>query len=602
MSHILLAASTLVLAASSVSAAPIPPTGSKVVNFPFPAKAPIVVSVNGYDTVRKNLAKMFAAALPKEAEAIEKAIDEQWDAWFEARKLTAVRKDARVFLVLNDLAALFEEREPLSVLVPVTSHKDFLDSFLTKAERMSLDRGRDGVDVVRTAAFGEEQPAYLVDLKEYSLITLDRAIADAHAVKYTMATDEQMGNEPADAFLKADVAIYLNLDVLNQQFGEEIRAFKGLIEMGLQQAQQQGALDILEAKQIEAVKIALNALVKAIEDCRSVVASAVFKPEGLLVRVQALFAENSDTAKFLADQKPDPQAKLAKLPGGLGTYTAMKNGKALGEILRDLNQELVTTAEDARGAELIEKHLQDVAAAGPGAEFVAALPPGEFIIVTEYQEPDKAVRGLTKAMKAVAAGGRVNSVVLKTAPRVADEAEKHRGFTFSSVNFNFDLDASISRLPEEARETAREQLKKTVLEKSTQWIGSNGKVVIRMTAKDWEAAKVLLDRVLDDKGSVGKEDGFRRVREQLPFEANIIVVAEITSTVEALVNGMKSAASAIPGFPELGAIKKPKREKAAYVGLAISITENTATVTGFVPAAAASEAYKMLNAMLKKVE
>ena len=87
--------------------------------------------------------------------------------------MIAVRKDARAFLVVNDVTTLIEDHPAVSLLVPVTSYKDFLDTALTKEERGTLDRGRDGVDAFRTVAPGEDTPAFVVDLKEYAALTLD---------------------------------------------------------------------------------------------------------------------------------------------------------------------------------------------------------------------------------------------------------------------------------------------------------------------------------------------------------------------------------------------------------------------------------------------
>lgn len=602
MSRSLVAVVAVALAAAVVSAAPVPPEGGKGVVFPFPAKAPVVVCLNGYDTARGKFAKMLGAALPKDAPALTKLIDDQLDKLFEGRKLDAVRKNARAFLVLNDLASLAEDVPAVSVLVPVTGYKDFLESFLTKEEQKSLDRGGDGVDVVKTAAFGEEQPAYLVDLKEYAAVTLDRATADAHAVKYTAATADQMGTDLAETFLKSDLAVYVNADAINDQYGDQIRAFKGFVDFALQQAQQQGALDAFNAKQIDAMKVVLKGLVQGVEDCRAVVGGAEFRPEGLYAKLQVRFADGSASAKLIGAEVPAPLSELGKLPGGLGTYTATRFGTPITDVIRGLGQEFSTTDEDARGAELLEQHLKDLAAAGPGAEFAAALPPGAAITVTEYKDADRAAKALAKAFKAVAAGGRINGVVVKTAPRVGDEAEKHRGFTFSSVNLNHDFDASVARLPEPMREAALDAFKRAVPPKMSHWIGSDGKVVVRLTAKDFDTATALLDKYLRGKGGVGEAAGFRRVREQLPAEANLVLVAEIGSAVDALVTALRSAGEAIPGFPRLGPLKKLAGGTPAYVGLAVALKGDTATVTGFVPAASVETARKMLDLLFKKIE
>jgi len=592
------AALAIAVAAPILSAA----EAGKGTVLPFPAKAPIVVSINGYDTARVRLTKMLAAALPKDADKITKLLDAEIEKLFEGRKLTAVRKDARVFVVLNDLASVIQDTPAVCVLVPVTSHKEFLKTFLTKEEIGTIEHGKNGVDAIKSAAFGEEKPAFLVDLKDYTAITLDKTTGDAFADKFDKANSDQMGSEPAETFLKADVAVYVNMDAINDQFGDQIKAIKGLIDFGLQQAAGQGALGAMTKKQIESLKSLLKGLVQGVEDCRSVVLGAEFRPEGVFVKLQARFTENSPSAKLLASEKPETMVDIGKLPRGLGTYSATKFGKAIGDIFRDMGQEFATTEDDAKGADLLEKHLKDVAAAGPGAEFSASLPPGATLSVTAYKEANKAATALSKAFKAIAAGGKVNGIVVKTAPRVGDEAEKHAGFTFSSVNLNFDFEASVAALPAELKESALEAFKRMVPEKAVQWIGTDGKVVVRVSAKDWDAAKKLLDQYLDGKGSIGSVAGFKQVREQLPAEANLLLIAEMESAINGLVNSMRPAAEAIPGFPHLGILKKPEGGRHAYVGLAVTVKGDIASVTGFVPVGAIETASKMLESLFKKVE
>lgn len=595
-----LAALALTLAAPVGAAAPVPADG-KGVTFPFPAKAPIAVAVNGYDTARERLKKLVTAALPKEGPGIAKELDKGFDKLFEGRALTAVRKDARGFLVLNDLASLIQETPAVAVLVPVTSHKEFLKTFLTKEEAKTLENGRDGVDTVKTEAFGDEKAVHLVDLKEYTAVTLDRATADAHAAKFAPATAEQMGTDLAETFLKGDVALYVNLDAVNDQFGDQIRGFKGLVDFALQQAAQQGAFGAMSKKQIEAMKVLFKGLIQGVEDSRGLVAAAEFRPEGVYAKLQVRFTENSPSAKLLAAETPGALADVGKLPAGLGIYNATRFGKAITDVVRDLGQEFATTEDDARGAELLDTHLKAVADAGPGVEYSASALPGVSLSVTAYKDAKKAATGLTKAYKAVAAGGRVNGVVVKAAPRVGDDAEKYKDFTFASVNVTFDFEASVAALPEMVREATLEAYKRAVPEKAAMWVGTDGKVVARVMAKDWEAAKKLLDQYLAAKDTVGANAGFKRVREQLPAEANLVLIAETEAAINGLVNSVRAAADAVPGFPQLGVVKKADGPP-AYLGFAVTLKGDTATVTGFVPVQSIEAAGKMLESLFKKVE
>ena len=327
MSRYVLTVAALGFVAPVLLAAPIPQDGGKAAAFPYAAKSPIVACLNGYERARERLTKLATAALPAEAPKLIKRLDEGLAKVLEGRKLTAVRNDARIFLALNDLGAAFENAQtPLVVLVPVTTYKDFRQTVLTAEELKSIDQGRDGVDAIKTAAFGEEMPAYLVDLKDYVAVTLDKAAAETYAGKYARGSAESMGPELAESFLKADVALYVNMDAINEQFGDQIRGFKGLIDFGIQQAAAAGTIPGFSAKQMDARKTILKGAFRAsriaVRWC-----SRGFRPEASLPP-QARFVEDSP-AKLISMEKPAALAGSAKLPGGLGVYGGIKFGRTI---------------------------------------------------------------------------------------------------------------------------------------------------------------------------------------------------------------------------------------------------------------------------------
>jgi hypothetical protein len=600
MSRFIFVAAAMAFATPAVLAAPVPPDG-KGAYFPFPAKAPIVFCLNGYDNARARLTKMLTTALPDEAPKLSKQLDEEIEKLLEGRKLSAVRKDARVFVAVGDLADILEGPPPLAVLVPVTSYQEFRETFLTKDELRTLDKGRDGVDIIKTAAFGDEMPAYLVDLKDYVALTVDKTTADVYAAKYAPGTIDIMGAELGESFLKGDVSVYVNMDSINERFGDQIRAFKGLIDFGLQQAQQQGMLPGLNKKQMESLQVILKGAFQGVEDCRAIVLVGEFRPEGLVVRLQARFAENSLSAKMIALENPTAMADLARLPAGLGVYSGMRFGITISELIRNMSQDFATTEDDARGAALIETHLKDLTAAQNQGEVTASAIPGVAMVVSNYKEPEKAAKALSKLYKAIAPGGRVQSVVLKAAPRVQDEAETHRGFTLSSVLLKFDFEATAAAFPEQIKEGMLETFKRTMNEQTTMWIGTNGKVLVQLTAKDWNAAQAMLDKYLDGASTLGADAGFKLTRANLPADANLLMVAETSSALNQIIDSIRSAGEAIPGLPRLGPLKAAKGPP-TFVGLAITLKGDIATVTAFVPTGAIAVGRKVLDPFFKNIE
>jgi hypothetical protein len=602
MSRLILVAAFLVLVAPNHAAGQAPAQEVKVGTFPYPASAPVVVCLNGYDKARERLEKLLTLALPIEGPKIAKQLQEELDHVFEDRKLTAVRTDARIFLVVNNLADLFEDdAPPVSVLVPVRAYKEFRDTFLTKEELKTLDVGRDGVDTIRTPAFGAEMPLYMVDLKDYVALSTNRGSAELYAAKYVVGSADAMGPGLAESFLKSDLALFVNMDAINDRYGDEIRGIKGLIDFALQQALQEGMLPGFNKKQMETVKVVLKGLFQGVEDCRAVVVTAEFLPQGLSLQLKARFAENSASANQLALERPSPFADVARLPVGLGIYNGTRFGTTFSELLREMSQGFSTTEEDMRGEQLIEKHLADLGAAGHRGETSASAAPGQSITVMHYRDPNGAVRALTKTYKAVAAGGKVNAAILKAAPRVSDDSAKHREFTFSEVRLSFDYEATVAGLPDQVKLATLHSLKRTMNEQTTLWIGTNDKVVVQLMAKDWNDAKTLLDKYLDGKPSVGETAGYKLTRSYLPVEANVLVIAETGAALEGLMDALRSAGDAIPIIPPIPALKRANGEP-TYVGMAIALKEDTVTMSAFVPTGAITTSRKILEAVFKKIE
>jgi hypothetical protein len=64
---------------------------------------------------------------------------------------------------------------------------------------------------------------------------------------------------------------------------------------------------------------------------------------------------------------------------------------------------------------------------------------------------------------------------------------------------------------------------------------------------------------------------------------------------------MKGIAQAVPGFPQIGAIKAPKGDP-TYVGLAIAMKGETIAIHGFIPIKSMSLGRKMLEGLFKNFE
>jgi hypothetical protein len=582
------------------AAAPVPPDGGKALTFPFPAKAPVVVQVNGIGTVRDRFAAMLKGALPDDAPAVTKQLDDGLKQLLADRKLTAVPKEGRVFLVVNNIESLIENTPAISVLVPVTSYKEFRESFLTTDERKTFEAGKNGADEVKMSFLGEHT-VYMVDLREYVALTPDKGTAETYSNKYARATTAAMPPELAKSFVAADLALYVNLDVINDAYGDQIRAIKGLVDFGIQQAAMGGMLPGINKKQVETAKVLLQGAFQAIEDCRGLVLAVEFRPEGLNIRLQGQFAENTTSAKLLGAEVPATLADVGKLPTGWGQYGGSKFGKKFDEVIHGLNPEFAAADDDEKGNELLEKRLSELRAAGPRGEISGSGAPDVTLSVARFADPEKAAKALAGSYAAMSAGGRVQGIVLKEPPRVTAGARKHAGFTFTQVTLIFDFDATVKDLPEGLKESTLAQLKRTVSKNAYAWVGTDGKTVVRLQAEKWDAAGAALDQFLDGKQPVSETAGYKLTRKNLPQEASLLLLLETGQTITALLDMTRALEGNVPGFPKIGQVKAPKGEP-SFVGVAVTLKGDTATANLFVPGSAIATSRKMLTDLFKSID
>jgi hypothetical protein len=596
------AALALALAVPPLAAAD-PPAGQNVA-LPFPAKAPLVVQVQGHQRAKDRLLKTLEALPPAEGGQARKAIEDGLKEALEGRSLEAVPGDGRWFLAVHDVTTLGDDQPAVAVLIPVTSYADFKKSFLTADERKTVEKVGDGVEAVKTAAGGDEQTLYLAEVKGYVAATPNKETAEGYSGKYTPAQSGSMGPELGAAFLAADVSLYVNMDVINDLYGDQIRQFKELIDFALGQAAQGGMLPGLNKKQMELVKTVLQGMIQAIEDAKGVVVAAEFRPEGVNLKVQGRFADDSASAGMLKPEVPGPLTELARLPKGLTTYGGSKFGAKFGDLWNQFAQEFAAADDDEETEGRIEKLLAEVQAAGPGATYAAAAIPDRSLSVTAYKDPAKAAAAFVKLYQGLPAGGRVSNVVLKEKPKVTPDARKHKGFSLAEVRLDFDFEATVEGLPEPVRDATLDQLKKMAAAKAAFWLGTDGKVVVQVSGQDWAAAQALLDGYLGGADGVGAEAGYKLTRKNLPADATAVYLAETGELLTMLAEQAKTVGAAMPGgggLPDLGRLK-PVKGDPTYLGFALTLKGQVATGDVFVPGGSINVAARMLAPLFRNVE
>ena len=270
------------------------------------------------------------------------------------------------------------------------------------------------------------------------------------------------------------------------------------------------------------------------------------------------------------------------------------------ETVRGLIPEFAPAVDDEKGNETIIK-LQKELVAGLKSDVSATGTPDLTLTIATYADPQKAAAPLVGCYEAMTAGGRVQSVVLKDDPKVVAGAQKHQEFTFTEVRLKFDFEATVKDLPEAAREAALAQIKRTVGEKMTVWIGTDGKSVVQVSAKDWDAASSAGPVPRRPRKPLGATAGYKLTRKNLPPDASLLMMFETGQTLTMILDMLRGLEGVIPDVPKIGKVK-PLKGDPTFVGAAITLKGDTATANLFVPAPAIAAARKLLDSLFKNIE
>jgi hypothetical protein len=556
-----------------------------------PAKAPIVVQLNGFEKARNRLGKFLGNALPDMAPKLAKQIDDAIKELAEGRDLKAITPDGKIYFVVTDLSNLLESPQA-AVLVPVSGYAAFKDGFLKADERKSLKKEGDGVESVKVE--GRDEPAYLVDRKNYVVLTFEKDVATGFAKADGGGLGKALSKETARSFLEQDVAAYVNLKAINKQYGTQIKGFKSLIDLALQG----GGMGI-DKKQAEMLKQVFNAFLQLLDDGEALVIGAEFRPEGFNLRFTAQFGSQTETNSFLKQLKPASLSELGTLPLGQLAYTASNFDPTLSKTLALLMKESQAGDEDEDAKKAIEAAQKELAGNRRLVELSAS---GGFtggLEVAEYQDGAKAVAAQLKIFKALTKSGTYQSIPLKEKPVVKESAETVGDYKLTMVKLAFDFDKAVENLPENIREATKETMKRMAGDVGTIWVGNSGNKVVQVSGKDWKEAKSLVEGYLQGKSLLEKDEGFMATRKQLPAESTFVMVADTTRFIQTMLEMVKDQLAAIPGFPggNIPELKAPKG-KPAYFGLALTLKDEYGSFDLFVPVTAVQQVRKMFAPLI----
>jgi hypothetical protein len=550
-----------------------------------PAEAPIVIHLRGLERTKDRLVTMIQNALPDLAPMVKAKLEEAMKEGLQGRQVKGLPKDGAIFVVFPEMPKPGEDVPQMAIVAAVTDYKAFRDGILTEDERKSLKSDKAGYD----QATIDGQDVYFVDRKGYVVVTPQKDVA-AQFTKKQAGLDTKLNKGLAAKLMDADVAVYVDMGAVNKEFGDQIKAFKPLLEFGLQQAGGQ-----LDKNSLEMVKAVFNGFFQLLEDSRGFLLGVEFRPEGLALHNQVLIGADTKIDAFLKKAQSAPFRDLPKLPAGQMGYFGTHFGPELYEALQPFITGVFADPE-GKESKAIKEALQLIQQAGPEGMIGEFNLPPQGLQLNQYKDPAKAVEGSLKMFQQLKEGGSYGSAILKGKTEVKPNAEMVRGFKLNYVTFAYDFEKMAEKTPGGGKE-AIDAMKAMIGDGVKIWFGTDGKSYVQITAKDWDAAKHILEEYLDGKDAIGKEKPFQESVKQLPAQTTMIGLMDVPQYVAVMSKYMGPLLKG-QGLPvEIPPLSAAKGK--TYAGMALTLRPEQGSVDFWIPGTTVSEVRKMIEPVLK---
>lgn len=468
-----------------------------------------------------------------------------------------------------------DHRISAGLFAQVNDYLAFRDGLLTEKERQSVTAHG---DVDKAVIYDQE--FYFGKRGQFVVLTADKALAENYAAgQGKLGFDQELSADARSRLTGHDVCLYVNLGAVNKQYEHQIAMFRGLFDVGLGQLSE---LTGMPRGYGDFMKQTMEHLIQGIIDARLLLWSFDFEPNGLRTVLEMEFADNSSTSGKLSRMaRLQPLERLGRLPGGRFNYEAADYSELWGP-LTPLTLGILPSEEPERAKEQTAA-LQALAAAGPGLMLKATRRQNEVIYLWDFEIPQQASDALWKLFASLQEGDTYLLMLRLTKVRTGAEPVRHRGYAFRHVALEWDF----SGLPDDMVELVK-------LHYGTcqhAWMGTVDKHWVMVTAQDWEAAKAVIDDVLDWQKALDQLPGFKDFMRHLPAKASLCVIGDIQySFLQGIAGGAR--------LQEPSAEPHRSARPEEWVGMAITTQPRRFQVDVWFPAKAINETIKQTKRAL----
>jgi hypothetical protein len=408
--YLLLAAVCLIVPENTLWSAPAQSARSGLEQ--VPATAPIVIHLRGVQGIHDNLLALMKQALPDLLKKYQTQIDDFFekgpDNVLKGRKLRGLAKDGPILFAFLDLPKPGDSGEPkMAIIVTVTDYKEFHDNILTEEERKNIKDEGNGIESASIENAGK--PTYFVDRKGYAIVTPDKDVAESFTKnKKIKGLHEKLSKELAGKLLSSDLGVYINMEDVNKEYGEQIKQAKQGFEQAI--ALVAASAEESQKKFTEMAKKAIDPVFQSIEDLQSLLLTFELRSSGLAMHLQGEVKEGSPTAALLGDARPIDFEELGRLPRDRAYYLGMKASAALYKNLGGFVASLPTG-----GTKDTADLMKEMAKAGPNVFLSSGSFPSAGLDVAHYDDPAKVVEATLKMYRNMSP----EDAKLKEKPKVA---------------------------------------------------------------------------------------------------------------------------------------------------------------------------------------
>lgn len=557
-----------------------------------PANAPIVVHLRGLERTKERIGTLIKNMLPDLGPLVVgqamAQLDEAIRDKLNGKELKGLSDDGSIFLVFTELPKpdAGHDLPMMAAILPVTKYREFLDGLLDEDARKALKAEAAGYEVTTV----NDHELYFVEGKGYAVVTPKKEVALQFAKKKGPGLDTTMNPDLAKQLLATDMAFYVNLAAVNKQYGDHIKASQQqFIQVVEQLLQASGQVD---KNTQEMFKNFYNGFFQVLEDCKGLLFTLDFRPEGLAIHLQANVGAEGKTNAFLKNAKPVALADLGKLSVGQLFYYAMEMSPELGKVFEGVMKASMAGA-DGKETKILKEALDLLGEASPEQVIGDISMPAKEVQVWRYKDPVKAAEAQLKLVKALENEDIFKKAMLKGKPEIKANAETYRGFKLNYVRMEFDLDKMTEAAGKDGKVFV-EAMKKMMGDGLESWFGTDGKVYVKITAKDWASAQGQLDKYLDGKDKVGDNKAFLEARKQLPAKATVVFFTDMPVFVQMVAEVAMPIIKA-QGLP-IPPIQVPKAPKGkSYLGVALTFKPESGSFDLWIPGSMVPELRQMFN-------